>query len=192
MIDLLEIKISEARSALSKESREAIDNVNWKLTIQEMNKRYSPEQLENLETETELLLCGILNPEDYPKELETRMRITKEESELIINEMDRLVFKKIQEELEKRINNKEEIPLPPYAKVITNDQLSINNEEKIPVAPEIPKPTEIATENISIPIDTTDTPKNIIEDKLKGPTASDQTVSDYSTPKINDPYREAF
>lgn len=107
--DTLQIKITEARNLLSKESREAIDNVNWKLTILGMDKKYNPEQLENLETETELLLCGILNPEDYPKELENRMRISKEETTLLINEMDRLIFKKIQEELEKGIASREKV-----------------------------------------------------------------------------------
>lgn len=171
--DTLQTKITEARNLLSKESREAIDNVNWKLTILGMNKKYNPDQLENLETETELLLCGILNPEDYPRELENRMNITKEEVNLIVSEMDRLIFKKIQEELEKRINNKEEIPLPPYAKI----------EEKVETPKEVesPKPAEIIIENV---------PTNIIEEKLKSATASDHTVSDYSTPKTHDPYRE--
>jgi hypothetical protein len=105
--DTLQIKISEARNLLPKESREAIDNVNWKLIIWEMNKKYNPNQLESLETETELLLCGILNPKNYPKELENRMHITKEEVNLLISEMDRLIFKKIQENMEGILTKKE-------------------------------------------------------------------------------------
>jgi hypothetical protein len=101
LTDTLQTKINEARNLLSKESREAIDNVNWKLTVLGMNKKYTQEQLENLETETELLLCGLLTPENYSKELENRMHITKDEVDLLIGEMDRLIFKKIQDNLEK-------------------------------------------------------------------------------------------
>jgi len=104
--DELQNLISDARAKLSKESREAIDNVNWKLTILGMNQMYTTEQLEDLEIETELLLCGILNPEDYPVELEYRMHLPKEQVTSLINEMDKLVFKKIQEELEKIVSRK--------------------------------------------------------------------------------------
>lgn len=97
--DLLQVKINEGRSTLSKESREAIDNIDWRLIILGMNKKYNPDQLDNLETETELLLCGILSPEIYPIEIENRMHITKEEVGLLIGEMDRLVFRKIRDGL---------------------------------------------------------------------------------------------
>ena len=71
-VDLLQIKIEKARAELSEESRQAIDAINWKNVIVGLRaeKGYSFTQLEDLELETELLLCGLLNPEDYPKELE--------------------------------------------------------------------------------------------------------------------------
>ena len=107
--DILQTKIDQAKANLPKESREAIDAVNLKSIILGINGDYNSEQLENLETETELLLCGLLNPEDYPKELETRMMISKTQVEKLINEMDRLVFKKIQDEMVKRLKDTEQI-----------------------------------------------------------------------------------
>ena len=109
LTDTLQTKIAEARARLAKESVAAIDTVNWKLTILGMGKRYNEDQIDNLETETELLLCGITNPDDFPKELETRMHLSKEEVILLIGELDKQVFKKIQDELEKRLITKEKV-----------------------------------------------------------------------------------
>ena len=196
--DELQILIDESRKNLSPESRQAIDSVNWKLTILEMTGKYNQEQLDVLEMETELLLCGILNPEVYQTELENRMMLTKEEVSSLLEEMDKLIFKKIQSELEKilkrqnikipeeskdaitndelRITNEnieDEVPKPPYAKSMTNDELPITN-------------TEISTQNKN-PVQ--EKKSDVFEDKLKGPmVVSEHTVSDYS--KTKDPYRE--
>lgn len=102
-INALQKRIDEARNQLTEESRGAIDSVNWKSIILGMTEKYNPEQLDDLETETELLLCGILNTDDYPKELQNRMKIPREEVMPLINELDKQIFKKIQAELEKRI-----------------------------------------------------------------------------------------
>lgn len=103
-IDTLQIEIDKAREGLTKESRAAIDAVSWKLIIAGMNKKYSPIQLDILEMETELLLCGLESTKKYTEELESGMKISKAEVGTLINELDKLVFKKIQEELENRLN----------------------------------------------------------------------------------------
>lgn len=100
----LETQIAKARENLSEVSRAAIDAVIWKLIIKGINKKYTPIQLEDLEMETELLLCGLVSTVDFPRELENRMRIPKAEVNVLLSEMDKLIFKKIQEELEKRLN----------------------------------------------------------------------------------------
>lgn len=107
-VDLLQIKIEKARAELSEESRQAIDAVDWKNIIigMRVEKGYSFTQLEDLEIETELLLCGLLNPEDYPKELEKRMGIPKPKADELVNEMNEKVFKKIREKLIKNIEGK--------------------------------------------------------------------------------------
>jgi len=109
--DLLQIKIDKARSELSEESRQAIDAVDWKTVVLNMRaeKGYSFTQLEDLEIETELLLCGLLNPEDYPKELEKRMSIPKPKIDELINEMNEKVFGRIREELVKNIERKKSL-----------------------------------------------------------------------------------
>ena len=107
-MDILKIKIDKARDVLPEESRRAIDAIDWKTVILAMRaeKGYSYTQLEDLETETELLLCGLINPEDYPKELEKRMGIPKPQVDVLVNEMNEKIFKKIREELVKNIERK--------------------------------------------------------------------------------------
>ncbi len=105
-IDTLEIKIAEAKQKLSQETRQAIDAVNWKQIILGLNNKFNSEQIEALETEVELLLCGITYPENFAEELETRLKISKVEVSSLINDMDKAIFKKIQVELENRINTK--------------------------------------------------------------------------------------
>lgn len=231
-IDELQIIINEARVQLSKESGEAIDSVDWKLTVLGMNQKYNPEQLENLKTETELLLSGILNPQDYPIELENRMKIPKTEVVSLINELDKLIFKKIQEQLEKIIDGKEnvpvstpingngektitndelrpikenvedEVPLPPYAKIITNDQLPITDEKKVITDYKLPMTNDGISNKEETPkenpivVNKPDEelkyiPKNVFEDKMKSVTTSEHATTDHSKPRV-DPYREEF
>lgn len=104
----LETQIAKARENLSEETKAAIDAVSWKLILKGINKKYTEAQLIDLEIETELLLCGLVSTIDFPRELENRMRIPKAEVAVLLNEMDKLIFKKIQEELEKRFSGKVE------------------------------------------------------------------------------------
>ena len=140
-IDLLKIKIDKARSQLSEESRRAIDSVDWKNVILSMRaeKGYSFEQLEDLETETELLLCGLILPEDYPKELEKRLSLPRAQVEALVNEMNEKVFKKIREELEKILGNTKNEESP--SEVIAEGGMGIEEEmKKLEETPEIQAP----------------------------------------------------
>src|SRR3989338_1245460 len=100
-IDLLQIKIENAKKELSEDTVNAIAVVDWRAAILGMRQKhgYNFEQLGNLELETELVLCGLLRPEDYSKELENRMQISKIAANELVSEMNDLVFKKIREEL---------------------------------------------------------------------------------------------
>ena len=84
---------------MPKEAIEAIDSVNWRAAILAMKGEYNDEQIDALETETELLLCKILNTKDYPKELEKRMKISTAEVQILINRLYSLVFSKMQDNL---------------------------------------------------------------------------------------------
>lgn len=119
--DTLETKIAKAKENLSEETRDAINAVSWKLILSGINKEYSSDQLESLEIETELLLCGLVSTEDYPKELESRMHLHKAEVEILINEIDKLIFKKIQEGLEKRLNEVKKVEVVQESKPFIND-----------------------------------------------------------------------
>lgn len=106
--DLLKIKIEKTKRELPLETVNAIDAVDWKTTILGLRSKYGYtfEQLGDLELETELLLAGLVSAEEYPKELENRMRISKSAVNDLVKEMNNLVFQKIQEELIKNIERK--------------------------------------------------------------------------------------
>src|SRR3989339_153420 len=99
--DLLQIKIEKAKAELPEDTQNAINAVDWKAVIFSMREKrgYSFEQLGDLEIETELLLCGLLGPENYSKELEKRMRLSKAEVNDLVREMNDRVFAKIKENL---------------------------------------------------------------------------------------------
>lgn len=102
--DILQAKINQEREKLSEETRQSIDAVDWKSVVFGMKNRFNEDQLNNLEINTELLLCGLIDTEDYQKELESSMRIHSTDAMSVINDLDKSVFKKMQENLEKRLN----------------------------------------------------------------------------------------
>lgn len=106
--DLLQIKIEKAKSILPENTRNAINAVDWKAAILKMREKkgYTFEQLGDLELETELLLCGLLSPVNYPKELENRMGLSKTQVDELVREMNEQVFSKIKEELIKSTERK--------------------------------------------------------------------------------------
>lgn len=108
-IDLLQVKIEQAKDNLPPETKKAIDSVDWRTFILGLREKkgFSFEQLEDLDLLTELLLCGLLKPTDYPKEIETRLGITKSQVDLLVNEMNEAIFVKIREELIKNTEKKE-------------------------------------------------------------------------------------
>ena len=151
-LDMLQIKIERAKDELPLETRKAIDSVDWRAFVLGMRERkgYSFEQLEDLELETELLLCGLSRPEDYPKELEKSMGIPKSQVDLLVNEMNEAIFKKIREELIKNTERKElfvktptleRIGVPTSPTKATENVGKENNLDKI----EIPTPPENET-----------------------------------------------
>ncbi len=107
--DLLQIKIEKAKAELPEDTQNAINAVDWKIVILSLREKkgYTFEQLGDLETETELLLCGLVSPENYSKELEKRMRLSKAEVNDLVREMNDRVFAKIKENLIKIVERKE-------------------------------------------------------------------------------------
>jgi hypothetical protein len=169
-LDMLQIKIDRARESLPKETVKAIDSVDWRAVILGMREKkgYSYEQLEDLELETELLLCGLLNPADYPKELEERLKLPKPQIDLLVNEMNEFVFKKIKDELIKTSERREifvKTPTVENIEVPIVDTLRKDIEkEKIP--PALNNKTDLEVMPIEIP--PTNTSKTSGEEKGKG------------------------
>lgn len=141
IVDLLQVKIEKAKSELPQVTQDAISAVDWRVAILGLRakKGYDFEQLGNLETETELVLCGLLSPADYPRELEKRMRISRTDADKLVAEMNELVFKKIREELIKNIErekspeNKTKISTE---NILENQDTQILNSTGIEIVPE--------------------------------------------------------
>jgi len=196
-IDLLQIKIEKAKAELPEDTQNAINAVDWKAVVLGMREKrgYSFEQLEDLEIETELVLCGLLSPENYSKELEKRLKLQKTEVNDLVKEIDSLVFTKIKENLIKIIERKKG-----FTKEIPKIETTVLNDVK--------NPATIGTEAKTLP--------PILEQKLSGlvknevvetehslnnisktstPTPSEIPVSEASTaapahyPPKEDPYR---
>jgi len=138
--DLLQIKIEEAKGKLSADTKSAIDAVNWQDVILKMRETrgYTFEQLGDLEIETELLLCGLLSSDDYPRKLGEVMHIPKTQVDTLVDEMNTLVFSKIKEEFikitEKKKQKNETILTPPKTPEINSlQEINILNQAGIEI-----------------------------------------------------------
>lgn len=182
-LDMLQIKIERAKEELPKETRHAIDSVDWRGVILGMREKkgYSFEQLEDLELETELLLCGLLNPANYPKELEKRMNLPKAQVDLLVNEMNEFVFKKIKNELIKN-TEREEIFIK-KADSITNDELRMTNQKAKEIIPEKPK---IIEQTASTPVLSNKTELETMPPEIPITPETTPKISETTTPTIKD------
>jgi hypothetical protein len=192
-IDLLQIKIEKAKSDLPENTLNAINAVDWRgviLAIKE-KRRYSIEQLGDLELETELLLCGLSDPKDYPRELESRMKISKMEASELVNEMNNLVFSKIKDGLIKNTERKEV-----FAKNEMNDNQVLNNAGIEIIKPELlsgidkEKITE-SKEEVLKKIEKPEQAHPILAQKLSGFTKSEVVETQHSLDNITKPAHNA-
>ncbi len=196
--DLLQIKIEQAKAQLSENTLNAIATVPWQAEILKMRetKGYSFEQLGDLEIETELLLCGLLSPENYPKELESRMKISKAQVNELVNEMNKQVFAKIKENLMKNTEQKDifiKKQIPPEGSNNTEKEEKSNTQvlesagiEIIPEKLELTAPPQILTQKLSGYV------KNEVKEtdhSLNNLTSSNAPSAVPIKPAI-DPYRE--
>jgi hypothetical protein len=203
-LDLLQLKIEKAKKDLPPDTVSAISAVPWQATILKMRetKGYTFEQLGALEIETELLLCGLLSREEYPKELEKRMGLTQAGTNDLLSEMNEQVFKRVKEELIKITENKksslkketrETVPSLERLeeKVLSSAGIEILEEkpafqtvsakQAIPSEPTVLHP--ILTQKLSSPVQT----ENIKTEH--SPVAGQAPESAPAYPKGRDPYR---
>ena len=138
--DLLKIKIEIAKRKLPLEAVNAIEAVDWKADILGLRSKYGYtfEQLGDLEIETELVLCGLVRIEDYPKELQDRMKISSSAVNELVNEMNELVFKRIRQELIKNIERKKIFGSREMGDTEKEDT-TILNQAGIEIVPDLPE-----------------------------------------------------
>jgi len=107
-IDALQIRIEKAKADLPQETLQAINAVDWRNALLEIKtkKGFSIEKLEDLELETELMLCGLSNPSNYEKEIRERLNLSPMEAKDIVSEMNDKVFKKIRDAFAKIMEEK--------------------------------------------------------------------------------------
>lgn len=117
-IDALQIRIEKAKADLPQETLQAINAVDWRNALLEIKtkKGFSIEKLEDLELETELMLCGLSNPSNYEKEIRERLDLSPMEAKDIVTEMNDKVFKKIRDA---------------FAKIMEEKNSKIENEVKV-------------------------------------------------------------
>lgn len=198
--------------SLPKEVQEAIAKSGWKEKLYEIAPKYklNIEQMGILEDITTKVMLNIINPDKYEVELASKIIIPREDISGLVKDVNEGIFQKIREE-EKITNYEpastqgglgirneirdEEVPLPPYAgrETIKNDELGIRNE-----GGDLIKNYELGIRNEKRATTTTENTNpntmNPMEEKLKGATVSEHTISDHSTvsTKPVDPYREVF
>ena len=107
MNDKLKQIIKEKIPYLSKEVEEAINSLDWLSKIEEIGKKYllSEEEIDNLKTETLLVLTGLEEGEAYERNIENEVGTSKEEAEKITNEATEEIFTPMYNTLMENIKN---------------------------------------------------------------------------------------
>src|SRR3989339_768683 len=183
-IDLLKMKIERAKELLPKETVGAIDAVPWREVIYNMRERkgFNLTQLEDLELETELVLCGLVPPEKYPTELATRMGLSHPQVTVLVEEMNELVFKKIREELVKRISSNKALGLDTKTPTPNNSFVNTEDANQRTVDIKVIKQAIAQKEE-----DKNNIINSILGQKLSGAHISPQTKTEYSLGNISRP-----
>lgn len=196
-------KLDERFASLPKEVQTAINESNYQISLYSIAEKYklNVEQMGVLEEITTKVMLGIIHPDKYEDELASKIVTPRNNISSIVNDVNENILKTIREILKKHWdtnNNKEGVVSNKVMEKIVN-----TDEDKVPLPPYV---ASNKIEELIKPI--TETPKNILEEKLNGPTASTHVVSDYSpapkntlpskdnnlnsSPKSHDPYREEF
>jgi len=217
-------KLDERFASLPKEIQVIINESNFQPTLYAIAKKYklTIDQMGILEEVTTKILLGIIHPDKYQAELADKTSIPAADITNIVLDVNEEILKTIRQALKKHWddkdkieNEKEDIPLPPYAipevKKTPMAKWVLPEVAKVePEVYEIPKHRE-TIESLNLENNVPSPDKNIFANKLNGVTASDHKTTDYTMPKMttskidptvdpqtdkaaprNDPYREIF
>ena len=94
MTDKLKQIIKEEVVKLPKEKQEAIDSFDWVSISENIGKKYllSEDEINDLQTETLLILVGLENPNLYALNIENNVGTSKNEAEKIVEEVNQRRF----------------------------------------------------------------------------------------------------
>ncbi len=217
-----EMKLDDRFNSLPKEVQESISESNYQGVLYDIAEKHklNVAQMGELEDITIKVMLGIIHPDQYETELASKIKIDEDELTGLVDDVNEKILGKIREilkthwgkENESKNTKNDEIPLPPYKETIKNETSGIieKPEQTKPLqeAVKIPIPSYAKSTTSEI-VEEKNTLQNIIEEKLKGVTTSEHTISDHSLPKISsmsdikkndarqssskaDPYRESF
>lgn len=223
--DVIENEISKTLvfdprfASLPQEVQEAIAKSDWKVKLYQIAPKYklNIEQMGILEDVTIKVMLNAIHPDNYEEELTSKITIPREDISGLVKDVNEGIFEKIrnwEQNSSKQyvVSSKggDEVPKPPYAEIIKNEELRIKNEGKdritnyepastqggLGIKNEEEKPKSIENTNFvnpkpEMPVDNSKNIMNIVEEKLKNATVSEHSVSDHSS-KTPDPYREEF
>lgn len=182
-------KMDERFTSLPKEVQVSISESDYQPTLYSIAEKYklNVEQMGTLEEITIKTMLNVIHPEKYEEELISNLTTLKKEDVVsMVKDVNENIFKKIKDIFKKHWSeNAVKVGEPIKNEVEKVSFVKKEEDEEIPKPPYV----EIKNEEKINPIVT---PKNIIEEKLKTPTISTNTVSDHSISKTIDPYREEF
>jgi hypothetical protein len=189
-MDQTELKqnIAKYYSKLPGGLQQFFSDMNWIKTLEEISIKYglNDEQTKSLSTETTLVLLCVLPIEEYIKNLESEIKISKEKYDQLLSDLNEKIFKdigyEIEESFEKNLNslteeenNKKEpevktetddTPIPPYKKLIKNEGAENIINNKIISKPEPLKTPEQAKAPEGIVVEAP-TQKEVVVEILK-------------------------
>lgn len=116
----LQQKIAEYFAKLPSDAQTMFASMEWMKTLENLSYKYNltPQQVENLGTETTLLLLGIVHPEDYTNFLQEELSISQKTRDALLADINLGILNKWRETLSKvYIQNAneiaDEVPTPP-------------------------------------------------------------------------------
>lgn len=131
-----EVKLDERFAKLPQEVREAISESGYQTKLYNIGEKQklSISQMGALDEVTTKIMIGIIHPDEYEKELQSKLATTSEVTSTIVNEVNEEILKNIREILkknwDKEIEAEDEVPLPPYAVTTSPQPAVINSTSK--------------------------------------------------------------
>lgn len=102
----LQQKIAEYFVKLKPKAQEAFSGMKWLDTLRTISQKYglNEEQIQDLGTETTLVLLGIIHLDEYEKNLITNLKLNKEKEESMMEEINTFILNPIRPELSHAFN----------------------------------------------------------------------------------------